>query len=77
MKPPICEVCGEDFGPEEGGLVEFERTPSDMAWYQRAELEEGFVGHPPNVAWFCGEHIEGARRLEDGPLSDALQKLAE
>jgi hypothetical protein len=67
MKPPICELCGQDFrdtSPLPGALVRF-------ADYE--PLSDGMVGHPQGLAWFCGEHVELARSLGERPLSEALK----
>lgn len=74
MKPPICELCGDRFDPDSGELLEFERAASDAEWYERAEADD-FVGHPPNVAWFCAEHSARARTLTDRTLIDALEMM--
>lgn len=73
MKPPTCEVCGDRF-EEEGELLEFARTPSDEEWYERAAADD-FVGHPPNLAWFCSEHAPRAARLTDQTLAEALKEF--
>ena len=69
MKPPICEFCGQDFrdaSPLPGDLVRF-------ADYE--PLPDGMVGHPQGLAWFCGEHVEEARSLQERPLSEALKMM--
>jgi hypothetical protein len=71
MKPPICEFCGNDFrgdSPLRGELVRF----ADYA-----PLPEGIVGHPQGLAWFCGEHLEVARSLQERPLPEALKIMRE
>jgi hypothetical protein len=71
VRPPECHRCGERFDPGDGGdQVTFRRTKDDERWYARME-EEGFVGHPPNVEWFCAAHIGVARSLEDQTLEQA------
>lgn len=77
MKPPICEHCDERFDPTEGGLVRFAPTPESEAWHARAAAEPGFVGHPPDQAWFCGAHVDAARSLAGSTLADALRSLRE
>lgn len=75
MKPPICEICGEDFREDaEGGLVHFEQTEKDKAWHERMKAE-GMVGHPPEVAWFCGKHYAKANALSHLTLSDAIPQI--
>ena len=77
MRPPECAVCDLDLDPNEGGgLVSFCRQPSDEDWYRRSEAEPGFVGHPPNVEWFCANHIDAARKLKHLSLREALQQLS-
>lgn len=68
MKPPICECCGKDFRDDigTGGTVRF-------ADYE--PLPDGMVGHPKGLAWFCGEHLEKARLLQDHSLPDALKMM--
>jgi hypothetical protein len=75
VKPPICEHCDERFGPADGGLVTFAPTPESEAWHARAATEPGFVGHPPDQAWFCGAHVDAARSLAGRTLADALRSL--
>ena len=74
MKPPICSVCSAHLDPPEGALVRFRRTAEDEAWYIRAAAP-GFVGHPPNAAWFCAAHAAAASALAEGTLADALASL--
>jgi hypothetical protein len=77
MKPPICEQCGNRFPPEEGGLVRFAPTPESEAWRARAAAEPGFVGHPPDLAWFCGTHLAAAQALADDTLDAALRSIGD
>lgn len=66
MRPPLCEDCGREFDPQsEGALVRFPADEDARQWYKRAEEEPGFVGHPPDLAWYCGEHLELVRHRED------------
>lgn len=37
--------------------------------------EKGWVGHPPYAEWFCGEHFEKAKALENLTIDNALKKL--
>ncbi|MCB1165803.1 MAG: hypothetical protein KDK37_02990 [Leptospiraceae bacterium] len=72
MKPPICELCGEDFRHEwngeeaGGGLVQF-------ADYR--PLPSGRMGHPEGLAFFCSRHLIEARSLHTLTLSEALQRM--
>ncbi|MEZ4825287.1 MAG: hypothetical protein R3C61_03190 [Bacteroidia bacterium] len=76
MKPPICVVCGNDFGTDanNGRLVYFVRTPEDITWYERAD-QEGFTGHPPNAAWFCELHYNKAVTLTHLTLEEAIKRF--
>lgn len=75
MRPPICEICGEDIEGEEGDLVSFARSPSDENWHEQARKDPGFVGHPPEMEWFCGKHIARARELSHLTRAEAMQLL--
>ena len=76
MRPPVCAVCDADLEPNEGGgLVGFRRRPEDEAWHRRSQEEPGFVGHPPDVEWFCAEPIDAARELSHLDLGEALRVL--
>lgn len=74
MRPPICAECGREFGPAEGALVTFAPRPSDTEWRERSQ-REGFVGHPPNVEWFCGEHAAAAQAQAGETINVALAAL--
>lgn len=74
MKPPICTICRRRFFPPEGGLVTFVPTDEDKEELKRFE-EPGFVGHPPNQFWFCGDHIAAARALQHLTRTEALPQL--
>lgn len=73
MQPPICEICGERFS-EGGDLLYFERTAKDEEWYVMAE-QPGFVGHPPNAAWFCDKHLAAAKNLTHVHLTAAVTAI--
>lgn len=72
MKPPICEVCDLDFrhelekNPATGGLVYF----SD---YQ--SLDNGMVGHPKGLGWFCAKHLSDAQFLSSLSKRMAMEQL--
>lgn len=75
MKPPICEFCDDDFRSDDtGGLLYFTRDAHAQEWHDR-QREEGFVGHPPEAAWFCGVHYPAAEKLTHLSLSEAMQEL--
>lgn len=75
VKPPICELCGNRFSSADGGLVTFVGDERSTEWHRRAR-EERLVGHPPDQGWFCGEHVEAARKLSGGAtLTGALGSL--
>jgi hypothetical protein len=77
MMPPICEICGQRFDPDSGGgLIAFVRRPSDDDWHKRAN-EQGFSGHPPNMAWFCGAHFERAAQHRALTITEALPLIRE
>jgi hypothetical protein len=78
MEPPICALCGKDFrhSENEGGLVYFSMTEKDKAWHDR-QREKGFIGHPPEAAWFCGEHYEEAKKLSHLTRPGAMKRLRE
>ena len=66
MKPPVCRVCAKRFSMKDEGLVRFANfTP----------LPELMVGHPRGLEWFCGEHLESAKALENLSSSEALGRL--
>ncbi len=75
MRPPNCDLCGEDFAPSDGDLLTFAPTEASRAWRVRAEEEEGFVGHPPDAGWFCSLHVARARDLTHETLGEALRIL--
>lgn len=70
MRPPICAVCGERFSG--GGLVTFRRSAEDEDWHER-QREEGFVGHPPDLEWFCDAHVARARALSALTRAEAMR----
>ena len=73
--PPRCEICQKDFDPdEEGALVYFRKTDTGEKFETEAK-ENGFVGHPGNAAWFCGEHIVAARELVHLTLDEAVGSM--
>lgn len=72
MRPPICDVCGDDFDPSEGALVSCQPTEAVSSSVERPEMP-GTVGHPPNQGWFCPRHVELAERLAP---TTTLQRLS-
>lgn len=75
MKPPICSICDKDFEDrEEGGLIYFKKRPEDYEWVKKMK-EGGMVGHPPYAAWFCGDHYEEAKKLENLTINEAMKIL--
>ena len=72
MRPPMCAVCDKDFYGDEGGLIYFNKRPSDIAWDKKME-EEGMIGHPPYADWFCGIHYDDAKKLQDLTISEAMK----
>ena len=75
MRPPICEICHDDCDPHEG-LLGFAEDERSRAWHARAEAEPGFVGHPPDLGWFCPAHLEAAKALTHLPRSEAVARLS-
>ncbi|MBS7269278.1 MAG: hypothetical protein KIH10_10650 [Candidatus Freyarchaeota archaeon] len=77
MKPPVCSICYKNFEDlKEGGLIYFTKRPEDEEW--RKKMKEGrMTGHPPYAAWFCGEHYEEARKLENLTIDEAMKILRE
>lgn len=76
MRPPDCAICDANALDEGGGRVSFALDEQAKDWHDRANLEPGFVGHPPEQEWFCSAHIQAARALAHLPLSDAMRALA-
>ena len=74
MKPPICCICHNNFEPNEGGLIYFVETEEDKTANERLR-QPGFVGHPPNAFWFCGEHYSEAKKLNDLTKTEAFKIL--
>lgn len=65
VRPPVCEICDARVDPtaDGGGLVTFQPDDRSRDWHRRAAEEPGFVGHPPDVGWFCAAHIDAARAV--------------
>jgi hypothetical protein len=75
MKPPICHICYKDFRDrEEGGLVYFKKRPDDYKWDEKMR-KGGMTGHPPYAGWFCGDHYEEAKKLENLTIDEAMKIL--
>jgi len=75
VMPPICEICSREFDPDkEGGLIYFKETEKGRAFEEKAK-EEKWTGHPPDAAWFCGEHYEESEKLVHLTLDDATKSL--
>ncbi len=75
MRPPICAICDKHFF-NEGGLVQFALTEKDEETIKIME-EKGYIGHPPGLEWFCGEHYEKAKSLSNLTLAEAMKILKE
>jgi hypothetical protein len=68
-------MCDKEFlDSNEGGLIYFKKRPRDHEWDKKME-KKGWVGHPPYAEWFCGEHYEKAKELENLTIDEALKKL--
>lgn len=76
MRPPICDICdnGDFCKNSQVDLIYFAKTDADEEWYELAQ-KPGFVGHPPNAKWICGDHMQQALELKSSPTSEAMQAL--
>ncbi|MEM6722999.1 MAG: hypothetical protein AAF598_03115 [Bacteroidota bacterium] len=76
MRPPICDICGKDMMGNDslGELVYFAKTDADEQWYELSQ-KPGFVGHPPNAKWICGDHIQQALELKSHTTVEAMEIL--
>ena len=75
MRPPECRVCDKKMGKDDGGLVQFEKRPSDIEWDKKANKIEGFVGHPPYIDWFCSKHYNKAKELKSLTIDKVMKIL--
>jgi hypothetical protein len=83
MRPPRCFICGRGhWSPDESEgndtsftLVHFGLNAQEQA-AARARDREGWVGHPENVEWFCGEHLSLAKAKEHLHWREALTQLS-
>ena len=76
MRPPTCAICKKDFrgNIKSGGRVYFALTEKEKE--RKAEMKEkGMVGHPPGLEWFCGDHIEIAKRFSRWNRVEALRTI--
>ncbi|MBO2457591.1 hypothetical protein [Actinomadura violacea] len=79
MMPPFCSICGvsardDGLPSSEFKLVRFALTPEEQA--QQEELNRsGWVGHPPELMWFCLEHAPAAEALSHLHWREATEKL--
>lgn len=69
MKPPVCLICRREFDPAVE-LVTFCRTAEDVQWDQQR-----ITGHPPYAEWFCGKHVEQAKKLSHLTLAEARKLM--
>ncbi|MFD0852848.1 hypothetical protein ACFQ07_11460 [Actinomadura adrarensis] len=82
MRPPRCFLCGLTHWDLDGGegidasftLVHFGLNAEEQALAE-ARDREGWVGHPENVEWFCGEHVAQAKAKEHLHWREALTQL--
>ena len=76
MRPPICDICDEDFDFSKGncGLVYFKKRDKDLLWDKKMK-ETGMTGHPPYARWFCEKHYSKAKELENLTVDKAMAKL--
>lgn len=76
MMPPECRLCGLDLRSapaEQFEQVQFQLTPEQQA--AEAHRAEGWMGHPPGLAWFCRPHAELARQHTGLTEDEALRTL--
>ena len=67
MEPPICAICdrdGRDHPDLEFDLVKF-------ADYEPIDCP----GHPDGLRWFCSNHLEKARNLENLTSQNAIKEI--
>lgn len=76
MMPPICCICDQDFPLKEGGLIYFKEDENDKKFNDRLK-QPGFVGHPSNAFWFCGEHYQIAKRYSTLTKKEAFIHINE
>ena len=78
MRPPICAICHKRFGASSdgGGLVSFKETTKDKAFNSRFKTDK-IVGHKRALEWFCGKHIEAARKHSHLIWSEAKPLIRE
>lgn len=76
MRPPICDICHDDFdlSEEDCGLIYFKKSESDHAWDKKME-EPGMVGHPPYARWFCRGHYRKAKEMVNLTAPEAMKLL--
>jgi len=73
MRPPICEICDQDFDPDsKSGLLYFKESQEGREFDRRVS-EEGITGHPPDAGWFCEEHYHEAVKLTHLTIREALK----
>lgn len=66
MRPPICDLCHDNFSMKEGGLVRF-------ADYE--PLPDRTVGHPKGLEWFCEKHHAAAEALKHLTSAEAIRRI--
>lgn len=78
MMPPRCKFCGEDFrhNPRSGKLLRFKISEDDQRWNGQMRAARK-AGHPRGAHWFCGAHMEDAKKLTGLFIQDALLKMGE
>ncbi|WP_221796538.1 hypothetical protein [Oceanobacter mangrovi] len=67
MKPVICTVCGK--AP---------KSSQDGDWLAFADFKASEVSdlsHPGGLEYFCGEHLDAARRLQGMIAIEAIGEL--
>jgi hypothetical protein len=75
LRPPICYICDKKIEDlNKGGLVYFKKRQSDLEWDEKMR-KTGMVGHPPYAEWFCEEHFQAARKLQNLTRTQAINIL--
>ena len=62
MRPPIYAICHKRFRTSgEGSLVWFKEAEEDKVFNLKFKTTRT-IGHKRALKWFCGNHIEAAKR---------------
>jgi hypothetical protein len=78
VRPPVCWICGESPRDDSCSWFTAVRFGSEAEEEVRREPERaGWVGHPPEVEWFCAEHAPLAEEHAHLHWRTALTRLQE